>query len=360
MSLQNHLGDTEFPVRARSRYARAIEQWRRQLGGPNAVRALLLVAGSLPFGAAGLAVALTFWPEGRELGNPFFGAVAGLVIGLVLSSILWARWDAGAPRRAQRQYRTAAGLPPLSLEQQQILALDAASDFSFGGWNSSLAFAFSWIELPAPVRAKYADGIKGSPWRWIPFSPLTQLRTDLDRQYKIASGTDVEVLVADVLATGPLSARFAEVIVSPEAEKMASRVAAISGVPVFDVLDLAVARDGREPELLLAGDVERAIGAVRYAYMAGYVAHDRAWELLARLAQRAFARYGGYDEYWRAVEVATAFRTDSLEAVEALRSNLAGLKEKGWPAATTPYPVRTDASSAPTPGGATRSPGAAP
>jgi hypothetical protein len=338
--LQNHLGDTEFPVRPRSRYAKSIEQWRRQLPGPHAIRALLVLGCALPFGAVGLAIALTFWPDGTELANPFFGGVAGLVLGLIASSALWSRWDAGAPRRAQRAYLRATGAVPITPEQQQILALDAASDYSFGGWNSSLAFTFAWVELPAALRAKWADGQKGNPWPVLPMTPLAQLRTALDRDYKIASATDVDMLVADLLAKGRLSQTFEEVAASPGAEAMASRVAAISGVTVFDVLDLANPTDGREPELLLAGDVERVIGGVRYAYLSGYVSADRAWELLERVAARAFDRYRSYDEYWEAVAIATAFRTDSLEYVEKQRANLAGLRENRWPAAATPFPER--------------------
>lgn len=339
MTLQNHIGDTEFPVRARVRYARSIDQWRRQLPGPNAVRALLILAAALPVGALGLAVALTFWPDGVELGNPFFGGVAGFVIGILAASTLFSRWDAGAMRRAQRAYLAATGAAEISPAQQQILALDASSDYAIGGWNSSLAFAFAWVELPATIRAKWADGQKGTPWPVLPQTPLAQLRTGLDREYKIASANDVEMMVVDLLARGPLSAQFEEVAASPQAEAMASRVSAIAGVTVFDVRELAAPSGDREPELLLAGDVERVLGAVRYSYLAGYLPAERAWELLARVAEKAFTRYRSYDDYWNAVAVATAFRTDSLEHVEKLRANLAGLRENGWPAASVAYPA---------------------
>jgi hypothetical protein len=339
--LQNHPGDTEFPVRVRTRHARAIEQWRRQYQPrANGARALLVTAGTIPFAAVGFAIAYAIAPDGRELANPFFGGVAGLLVGLIVSAAAWSRVDAAAPRRAQRAYLAAARVAPLTERRQQILALDAASDFSFGGWNSSLAFGAAWIELPAQMRERWADGAKGSPWPVLPMARLAQLRVDLDTSFKIASSTDAEMMVADTLATGPLSRRFAEVAASPDAEAMASRVAALAGVPVFDVLELAGAPEGEEPELLLAADVERTIGGVRYAYMAGYLTAERAWDLLGSVAARAFDRYDGFDAYWRAVAVATAFRSDSLEAVENLRANLAGLRDKGWPAASVDYPAR--------------------
>jgi hypothetical protein len=344
MTLQNHPGDPEFPVRSRSRHARLVQQRRRGMPGPNAARALLIVAMAIPLGAIGFALALTFWPDGTELANPFFGGVAGIVVGLIVASIISARMDAGAPLRAQRAYLAAAKSAPLTAAQQAILALDASSDFSFRGWNSSLAFLPTWTELPAALRARYEDGQKGSPWDALPMSALATLRADLDKGYKVASATDVEVLVADMLVTGPLSERFAEVSASPDGERMAARVAALSGSTEWDVRELAQPADGHPPDLLLAGDVERAIGAVRYAYVVGYLPADRAWELLGRIADKAFARYRGYDEYWNAAAVATAFRTDSLEAVQTQRQSLAGLRAAGWPAAGAVFPARGRAS----------------
>lgn len=339
MTLQNHVGDHEYPVRSRMRYARAIEQWRRTHPRENARRALALAGIAAVGVAVGFGVAFSLSPTGTELENPFFGGFAGFIVAVLAGSIGFARWDAGAPRRAQLAYRSGSGLPELTERQQQILALDAASDFSFGGWNSSLAFAWTWVEMPADVRRRHADGARGtSPWPWLAITPLSQLRSELDRQYRIASATDVEVLVADVVAGGPLSQRFREVLASPEAETMTSRVAAVAGTTVFDVLELGEERDGRPAELLLAGDVERAIGGVRYAYMAGHVDAERAWELLDTLAALAFARYRSYEEYWTRVAIATAFRTDSLEAVEKQRANLFGLRERGWPSASVPFP----------------------
>ncbi|MFG6444038.1 DUF1266 domain-containing protein [Microbacterium sp. P07] len=336
MSLQNHIGDVEFPVRSRSRYAKIVEARRRATPRDQALRALLTMLCGLTVATILFSIAFA-----TEVVDPFFAGAAGFVVTLITAAGLLARWDAGAMRRAQRAYLEATGASPITLEQQQILALDAASDYSFGGWNSSLSFAFAWIELPAPLRATWADGQKGTPWPALPYTSLSKLRTTLDDNYKIASALDAEVLVADLLAKGRLSARFEAVADSPDADVMASRVAALTGRTVFDVLELSQAVDGREPELLLAGDVERVIGGVRYAYMTGYLTAERAWELLRQVADKAFERYDSYDEYWDSLAFATAFRTDSLESVEAHRANVAGLRENGWPAASTPYPRRS-------------------
>jgi len=336
MSLQNHPGDSEFPVRSRSRYAKIVEAHRRRTPRRQATRALVTTLIGLTLGSIVFAVAL-------ETGaiDPFFGGLAGFVAALIVTAAVLSRWDAGAMRRAQVAYLTATSATPITQEQQQILALDAASDYSFCGWNSSLAFAFAWVELPAAIRAKWADGQEGSPWPALPSTSLAKLRTSLDDNYKIASTADAEVFVADFLALGSLSARFKEVAQSPDAEAMASRVATLAGVNVFDVLELSQPTGGREPEFLLAGDVERTIGGVRYAYMAGYLSAERAWELLAQVAARAFDRYESYDEYGRGLALATAFRTNSLESVENLRASIAGLRADGWPAASVPYPQRS-------------------
>ena len=333
MTLQNHLGDSEFPVRNRSRYAKIVEAARRSTPRRQAARALVTMLIGLTVATVGFVVALE-----TGIVDTFFGGFAGFIVAILVGAAALSRWDAGAMRRAQTAYLEATGATPITEEQQQILALDAASDYSFGGWNSSLAFSFAWVELPAAIRAKWADGQKGTPWPALPHTTLAKLRTSLDDNYKIASTTDVEVFVADFLSKGRLSAGFEEVTASADAEAMTSRVATIAGVTVFDVLELSQPADGREPELMLAGDVERTIGGVRYAYMAGYLTADRAWELLGQVAARAFDRYSGYDDYSRGLVLATAFRSNSLEAVENLRANLAGLSENGWPAASVRYP----------------------
>ena len=336
MPLQNHPGDVEFPVRSRLRYARVADAHRRAPGGGIGRRALLVTAAAAPLGIVGFVLGLA--SADGSTGLPIFTFGIGLVLGLALASIAFQIRDAGAPRRQQVAYRAEARTPAPTLRQQQLLALDAVSDFSFGGWNSSLAFKPTWAELPAELRARYADGAKGSPWPELPMPALTEQRGALDRDFRIASAEDVELFVADVLARGPLSTRFAEVSASEDAERMRSRIAALTGESEFHLLERAQPIGGRPPVLLLAGDAERTIGAIRYAYVAGYLTADRAWELLESIGSRVFAQYSGWDGYWRDAAVAIAFRTDSLSAVQQYHRLRGELLASDWPAASTPYP----------------------
>jgi len=335
--LQNHPGDVEFPVRPRLRFARLAEQRRRSRGGGSGRRALLLTAGAVPFGVVGFAVGLLQGSD-DDPAFPFFTFAVGLALGLAAGSIVVTVRDAGAPRREQLSYIAQAGTAAPTPRQQQLLALDAISDFSFGGWNSSLAFQPTWAELPQPLRARFSDGAKGSPWSELPIPPLSEQRAALDRDFRIASAEDVELFVADVLATGPLSARFAEVSASDEAERMRSRVSALTGESEFHLLERAQPIGGRAPVLLLAGDAERTIGAIRYAYVAGYLPAERAWQLLASIGDRVFEQYDGWDDYRRDAAVAIAFRTDSLSAVQQYHRLRSELAASSWPAASLPYP----------------------
>lgn len=336
-ALQNHPGDVEFPVRSRWKYARMLEARRKADPKARGRRALPVTAIAAPFGVLGFVLSLV-WAGPADFGVNMFGFFLGTCLGLLIASIVLAVRDAGAPRRAQQQYLALAGRPALTLRQQQMLALDAVSDFGMRGWNSSLAFTPTFAELPQDSRARHREGADGSPWFALPLPAMPQLRAALDEQFKIVSRSDAELLVADTLARGLLSTRFAEVAHSDAAEHMMSRIAALTDLPVFDIHDLARGDDERAPRLLLAADIERAIGGVRYAFVAGYLSADEAWALLEPLAARAFGAYRDRDAYWRDVVIATAFRTDSLEAVQRQRETLIELQRSDWPAACVPWP----------------------
>ncbi|RKE64539.1 DUF1266 domain-containing protein [Microbacterium sp. AG238] len=337
IALQNHPGDVEFPVRPRRRYTRMLDARRKADPKAMGKRALPVTAIAVPIGILGLVLSYVLVGS-EDFGNNLFGLFLGMCAGLLVASIVLAARDARAPRDAQRQYLALAARSPLTPRQQQILALDAASDFAMRGWNSSLAFTPTFAELPQDLRSKHRDGADGSPWFALPLPGMQQLRAALDEQFKIVSRSDAELLVADTLARGVLSTRFAEVAQSDAAEHMMSRIAALTDLPVFDIHDLARGDDARPPRLLLAADIERAIGGVRYAYVAGYLTADEAWSLLEPLASRAFTTYRHRDEYWREVVVATAFRTDSLESVQRQRETLAELQRSDWPAASVAWP----------------------
>ena len=341
MTLQNHPGEVEFPVRARVRYARMLNAERMTPHGGSGKRALLVTASALPFGVIGLALGIVVATSGEPEGGPAMPIVLfalGMGVGMLVASIVFQQIDARVPRLDQLEYVARARIRPVLLEEQQLLALDAVSDFSFRGWNSSLAFQPTWAEMPAELRAKHADGSTGREWAGLPMTPLAQHRAALDTQFRIASRDDIELFVADALAQGPQSARFAEVAASEQAERMVSRMAALTGRSEFEIIDLTRPHDGRPPVLLLAGDSERTIGAIRYAYMAGYLPADDAWALIRQIAARVFATYDGWDAYWADVALAIAFRTDSLDAVQSQQRVRDALLASAWPAATVPWP----------------------
>ncbi|MFI8631429.1 DUF1266 domain-containing protein [Microbacterium sp. NPDC077663] len=335
-ALQNHPGDVEYPVRSRRRYTRMLDAKRKTDPAEMRRRALPVTLIAAPFGIA--AFVLSFVWDVTDVGLNFFAFVVGLCIGLLIASIVLAVRDAGAPRRAQLAYIAASARRPLTERQQQILALDVASDFAVRGWNASLAFTPTFAELPQDLRATHRDGENGTPWFALPMTPLKQLRGALDEQFKIVTKADAELLVADTLAMGLNSQRFVEVAHSDNAEHMMSRVAALTDLPVFDIQDLLRGTDERPARLLLAADIERGIGGIRYAYVAGYLTADETWALLEPLAEKAFSTYRSWDEYWRDVSIATAFRTDSLQAVQSQRDALAELRTSRWPAASVAWP----------------------
>ena len=346
MTLQNHPGEAEFPVRARLRHARMLDAQRSRPGGGKERRALLVTALALPFGAAGVTLGIVVATSGEPEGGPAMPIVLfalGMGVGLLVAAVVFQQIDARAPRRDQLAYVAEARIRPLLLEEQQLLALDAVSDHSFGGWNSSLAFQPTWAEMPADLRAEHADGATGYEWAGLPMTTLAQHRAALDTQFRIASRDDIELFVADARTLGPMSARFAEAAASDDAERMVSRMAALTGRSEFEIIDLTRPHDGRPPVLLLAGDSERTIGAIRYAYVAGYLPADDAWALIRQVGARVFATYDGWDAYWADVSLALAFRTDSLDAVQSQQRVRDALVASAWPAATVPWPGRAPA-----------------
>lgn len=336
-ALQNHPGDIEYPVRSRRRYTQALDAKRKNDPAEMRRRALPVTLIAAPFGIAAFVLSYV-WDVDEFVLNVFAFAV-GTAFGLLVASIILARRDAGAPRRAQLAYIAASGRQALTMRQQQILALDVASDVAARGWNGSLAFTPTYAELPQELREKHRDGEDGSPWFALPIAPLKQLRGALDEQFKIVTKADAELLVADTLARGLNSQRFAEVVHSDGGEHMMTRVAGLTELPVFDIQDLARGTEENPARLLLAADIERGIGGIRYAYVAGYLTADETWALLEPLAEKAFATYRSADEYWREVIIATAFRTDSLQAVQSQRDALADLRRSSWPAASVPWPA---------------------
>lgn len=338
MTLQNHVGDVEFPVRMRNRHARAADAARRASPAALRRRAVVITAWSAPFAIVALVIAVPLADRQDMTGPPVVAALA-FMLGVTIVSVVLHLRDARAPLAQQRAYIAASGRTPVTLEQQQLLALDAVSDFSYRLWNSSLAFQPTFAELPADLRTRYADGAEGTGgWASLPIASLATHRAALDSRLRIASRVDLELFVADARTQGLLSPRFADVAAGPDAERMLARMAALTGRSEFELIERTRPQGGRPAVLLLAGDTERTIGAIRYAHVAGYLPAEDAWTLMRQVAAPVFAAYDGWDAYWADVALALAFRTDDLATVQAAQRVQEGLRASGWPAARVPWP----------------------
>jgi hypothetical protein len=94
---------------------------------------------------------------------------------------------------------------------------------------------------------------------------------------------------------------------------------AADGPIPHEIIDPARSHGDWLPVMLLMGDSDRTIGAVHYAYTAGYLSAHDAWALIRLVGAPVITTYDDWDEYWPDVALALAFRTDSLDAVQSLR-----------------------------------------
>lgn len=339
--LQNRYGDREFPVRDHWRYARLYrDALRRQNASRAALRGLiwvgpavvgfLLLGGGLVFtdGATTRADDQRFL-----LGFVVFVllAVAGLVVGTLV--------DATKPRREQQRYRALTGSAEVTERQQQLLALDAQSDYAIGGWNSSLDYGPAWSRMPADLRSRFEHDPKHPVFLTMPMFEVRAMRAKLDADEHIASGGDLELAVADAFGDAGLSARFHRVLHGQDGERMLARLSSLTGVSQWDLRALDEASGGRPPRLLWAADVQRIIAMVRMAYLAEHVDAETAWRLIERAASVAGGLFDGWDAYWADVRIGLAFWSDRLDAVQQFDETLAGLRSSTWPAARAAFPT---------------------
>lgn len=338
VTLQNHLGERAYPVRPRIWHQRNYQQLRREQKPVRAQgRALLTFA--IAFAVAAfvsikwhdIAEVLPFTADGT------FAPVLAAVLAFALVAFAVSSLDGFGPWRDQRRYRRLSGATETTPAQRSLLALDAESDFRSGLWNSSLEYSPAWSKLPASMRKKYADGAKGYPIVSLPMNDLRDLQADLDKRTRIASERDLELYVADGLAQHSMSARFQAILNGPDAERMLTRIAGLTGLSEWDLRALAEPQAGRPPLLLWAGDVQRLIAITRTAFVAGQVSEQTAWTLIERLGNIAFALYTDSADYWSAVRIATAFASDEVAAVQAFDETMRELRASRWPAATATF-----------------------
>lgn len=255
----------------------------------------------------------------------------GLLVGLLV--------DRTIPRREQERYRALTGAPDVTERQQQLLALDAQSDFAIGGWNSSLDYGPGWRTMPAELRRRFEHDPKRSPFVTLPMFDVRALRAQLDAEQHIASHGDVELFVADALSDASISARFHRVLHGTDGERMLARVASLTGVSQWDLRALDEPSAGRPAPLLWAADAQRVIAIVRMAYLAEHIDAEEAWRLIERAAAPASGLFTSWADYWADVRTGIAFFSDRLEVVQRFDDSLRGLRSSGWPATRVPFPA---------------------
>lgn len=352
MTLQNSIGDTEFPVRPRWKWRRLALANRRDSGLAKLQRRNLLqfLIPALITGA-GLIVTQNLWlplfpnpPATLYDGFLFVIIAVAALVGLV-GQILGSLGDVARPVREQKRYLGMSRQPAITPAQQSTLALDAPSDFRSGLWNSSLAYHPAWVLLPAKVRARYADGEKGQPFVTLPLWPLRALREDLDRGRRILTAVDLEIHVADCFGADSWSGRLRDAFaMHPE---RISRLAALTGAHELDLRSLQHPRDQRPAPMLWGADAQRAIAAVRAAYGVGIVDEATAWRLIDHAAGIAAAVCTHWDEHFASLRLAVAFGSDRLQEVNEFDTSLAAYRASKWPGARASFPAAAAVASLP-------------
>lgn len=339
--LQNRYGDREFPIRDRWRYARLYrEQAKRRDPSRAALRGLVRVAPAMVV----LATTVPFVASDDGVSTPqtritFLTALVLFVLLAAAGLVVGALVDRSVPRREQQRYRALAGSPEITPRQQQLLALDAQSDFSIGGWNSSLDYGPAWRMMPADVRRTHEHGAKRSYFVTMPLVEVRAMRAKLDADEHIASGGDVELFVADALSDSSISARFHRVLHGQDGERMLARLASLTGLSQWDLRALDESAGGRPARLLWAADTQRVIAIVRMAYLAEHIDAPTAWRLIERAAEPGTGLFRSWEEYWVGVRTGLAFWSDRLDVIQQFDESLAGFTRSEWPAAHVDFPA---------------------
>ncbi|MGO3886163.1 MAG: DUF1266 domain-containing protein [Mycetocola sp.] len=338
MTLQNHFGDREFPVRPRWRHRTEVTRQRaRRRPGWSRLRLVLVVVGVALAGAAGYGIAALLsadLPCDAQQSVCLAGMAAAMLVTVCVVMIR----DRSLPLREQRRYRALSVAAEPTPRQLQLLALDAHGDYELGGWNGSLAFRPSWAEMPETVRARFQMGRAGQPFITLPLEDVGTLRNFLDAQARITGPTDVELLINDVVASRSLSHRFAAALRTAEGDRVAARLSGLTGVDEFTIAELSLPAAERPATQLWPADAQRLIAIIRMSVVAEFTTPERAWELIERVATMATAVVDSWDEYWANVRLGVAFASDSRQAVSDFDERHAEFLASAWPALELPFP----------------------
>ena len=340
--LQNRYGDTEYPIRDRWSSARLYRQaLLRVRPSWAATRNLIWMAPAI------VLLAILFIstdgfdriPSGNGLGVFALIEVGGFAF-LVAAGLTAATWyDRRKPRLEQQHYWNSTTTTPVTGRRQQLLALDAQSDYGFGGWNSTLDYAPAWSRMPAEARQRHERDPKWQPFVTMPLMETDRLRAQLDTQWHIASRGDLELFVADALSDRSLSIKYGQVLASEQGERMLARVSSLTAVNEWDLRALSVPTGEHPARALWAADTQRVISVIRMGSLADLIDTTTAWELIDHAASPGTSLFTGWDDYWGNVRIGLAFHTDSLEAVQRFDHTLKGLQSSNWPAVQTVFPT---------------------
>lgn len=340
--LQNRYGDTEYPIRDRWSSARIYRQaLLRVRPSWAATRNLFWMAPAI------LLLAVLFIstdgfehvPSGNRLGVLMLVEIGGFALLIAVGLIAATLVDRRKPRREQQQYWDMTGVTPVTGRRQQLLALDAQSDYGYGGWNSTLDYAPAWSRMPAAAQQRHREDPKWRPFYTMPLLETDQLRAQLDTQWHIASKADLQLFIADALSDRSLSAKYAQVAGGEQGDRMLARLSSLTGVNEWDLRALTVSINGEPARALWAADSQRVVSVIRMGYLADLIDTTTAWELIEHAAGPGTSLFISWDEFWGNVRVGLAFLTDSLETIQRFDHTLRELQASNWPAAYLPFPT---------------------
>lgn len=340
--MQNRYGDTEFPIRDRWSSARVYRQaLLRARPSWASARSLIWLSPALVLLAVMFIGTDGFdrLPNGDLLGVVVLAGIGGFAILVAAGLTVGTLVDRRRPRLEQQRYWTATRALPVTDRQQQLLALDAQSDYAFGGWNSSLDYAPAWSRMPTDAQLRHDREPKWQPFLTMPPLETGQLRAKLDADWRIASTADLELFVADALTEHSLTTRFANALAGDDGEQILARISSLTGVDQWNLRGLSQPTGNRRAVGLWAADTQRVIAVIRMGHLAGHLDTATAWELIERAAAPGASLFHSWDDYWSNVRIGLAFWTNRLDAIQRFDHTLQQLSDSNWPAVHADFPA---------------------
>ncbi|WP_078118111.1 DUF1266 domain-containing protein [Thiosocius teredinicola] len=305
--LQNHPGETHFPVRPLGLLA-AFEYLPRaqELGGR------VLVAAAIVLVASGLVLfgILSDAPEPPAWGLPTVATFGGTAIVCLLGVYLLAHRAASAPAREQQTYYSLGNVPyPLDDEKRAALQLDGVN--AERSWAETLEFwpSAARFERDAPV------------FRTFKLATREEMKLGLENDWRILSTMAYRSTV-DQLRAGVHSRQFIETAFGPEGDAMLNRVANLTELPLATVETTLKAAGDRPAQLIWAWDLWRIIPLSRKAFMAGLITEEEAWREMLKASSAVHALFDDLHAYHENQRIGHAFWANNFAAAQARRKQL--------------------------------------